>query len=304
MGSNLTAPIDSALAARAGSGARLSAADLQTLAAVRDPLVIGMLADEAHRRLSGPVVTFGRVGVLSPGVVASDADSEAATEMRLTGEADSLAAAAEAVRGVAAAAGARLLSGFSLAWLADQAAREGVPLGDACRRLAEAGLGTVAEAPVDRLADAVAAVQAARDGGLVVNRLTVQAPQTADARVPLLMRVREVQDRIGGLMAFAPLPVEAPVTTPTTGYDDVRAVALARLALETVPHIQVDWARYGPKLAQVALTFGADDLDGVSPTGEGAEGRRRAPLEDVRRNIAAAGFEAVERDGRFGRIAG
>jgi 2-iminoacetate synthase ThiH len=61
----------------------------------------------------------------------------------------------------------------------------------------------------------------------------------------------------------------------------------------------VDWSRYGPKLAQVALTFGADDVWGVSASDEAPEGRRRAPLEEIRRNAEAAGFEPVERDGRF-----
>ena len=49
----------------------------------------------------------------------------------------------------------------------------------------------------------------------------------------------------------------------------------------------------------MALTFGADDIDGVSASDEAPEGRRRAPLEEIRRNIEAAGFEPVERDGRF-----
>jgi 2-iminoacetate synthase ThiH len=61
----------------------------------------------------------------------------------------------------------------------------------------------------------------------------------------------------------------------------------------------VDWSRYGPKLAQVALTVGADDVDAVSPEDETTEGRRRAPLEEIRRNIRAAGQEPVERTGRF-----
>ena len=82
---------------------------------------------------------------------------------------------------------------------------------------------------------------------------------------------------------------------PTTGYEDVKMVAIARLAAPNIPSIQVDWRRYGPKLAQVALTFGADDIDGVSPSDEAPEGRRRAPLEEIRRNIEAAGFEPVER---------
>jgi aminodeoxyfutalosine synthase len=74
----------------------------------------------------------------------------------------------------------------------------------------------------------------------------------------------------------------------------VKLVALARL-LVPVTHVQVDWQRYGPKLAQVALTFGADDLDGVSPKDVVAEGRRRSPLEEVRRNIIAATSQPVER---------
>ena len=90
---------------------------------------------------------------------------------------------------------------------------------------------------------------------------------------------------------------------PTTGYDDVKRVALARLFVDNVPSIQVDWSLYGPKLAQVALTVGADDVDAVSAVDDMTEGRRRAPLEEIRRNIRAAGSEPVERNGRFDRIA-
>ena len=49
----------------------------------------------------------------------------------------------------------------------------------------------------------------------------------------------------------------------------------------------------------MALTVGADDVDAVSAEDETGEGRRRAPLEEIRRNIRAAGFEPVERNGRF-----
>jgi cyclic dehypoxanthinyl futalosine synthase len=79
----------------------------------------------------------------------------------------------------------------------------------------------------------------------------------------------------------------------------VKVVALGRLAAPADTVIQVDWQRYGPKLAQVALTFGANDLDNVSPSDDAPDGRRRAPLEEVRRNIEAAGFTASERDGRI-----
>ena len=71
--------------------------------------------------------------------------------------------------------------------------------------------------------------------------------------------------------------------------------------VENIPSIQVDWTLYGPKLAQVALTVGADDVDAVSPADDAGTGPRRAPLEEIRRNIRAAGLEPIERDGRFDR---
>ena len=107
------------------------------------------------------------------------------------------------------------------------------------------------------------------------------------------------QAATGNVASVNPLPTVLSTFRPTTGYDDVKAVALARLALAGVPHLQVDWARYGPKLAQVALTFGANDVDNVSASDDAPLGRRRAPLEEIRRNIEAAGFVPAERTGRF-----
>ena len=63
------------------------------------------------------------------------------------------------------------------------------------------------------------------------------------------------------LAAFAPLPRVDPPEAPSTGYDDVKTIVAARLMAASIPHIQVDWALYGPKLAQVAIEYGADDID-------------------------------------------
>jgi len=104
------------------------------------------------------------------------------------------------------------------------------------------------------------------------------------------------------IRSISPLPSALDSLRPTTGYEDVKSVALARLAAPNIPDVQVDWLRYGPKLAQVALTFGANDVDNVQGSDDAPDGRRRAPLEEVRRNIQAAGFEAAERDGRFALI--
>jgi len=113
--------------------------------------------------------------------------------------------------------------------------------------------------------------------------------------------VAALQQLVGVIRAFAPLPRRTNAAVPTTGYDDVKRIALARLFVENIPSIQVDWSLYGPKLAQVALTVGADDVDGVSAADDTGTGPRRAPLEEIRRNIQAAGLQPAERDGRFDR---
>jgi aminodeoxyfutalosine synthase len=132
----------------------------------------------------------------------------------------------------------------------------------------------------------------------------VTISRTADlaTRIVLLRRVVALQQAVGGLSSFAPLARAWNPAAPSTGYEDVRQVALARLVATGIPSIQVDWTRYGPKLAQVALTMGADDLDAVAAVDGVPEGRRRAPLEDVLRNIRAAALTPEERDGLYRRV--
>jgi aminodeoxyfutalosine synthase len=164
--------------------------------------------------------------------------------------------------------------------------------------LQEAGLDLVAEAPFDRLQDPRRSIEEVNIAGLALARLTVdQAPDVE--LLAHLERVVELQRAVGVVRAFAPLPRRMNPALPTTGYDDVKRVALARLVVQNVSSIQVDWALYGPKLAQVALAVGADDIDNVSASEEAPDGRRRSPLEEILRNIRAAGFEPVERNGRF-----
>ena len=114
-----------------------------------------------------------------------------------------------------------------------------------------------------------------------------------------LKAVAELQRAVAVIRAFAPLPRRVNPAVPTTGYEDIRRVALARIVADNVPSIQVDWSLYGPKLAQVALTVGADDVDGVSADDDVSQGYRRSPLEEIRRNIHAAGYEPVQRTGRW-----
>ena len=139
-----------------------------------------------------------------------------------------------------------------------------------------AGLDLVADAPFDKLQNPRRSIEEVNIGGLALGRLTIHQLPTADA-LALFKQVAELQYNVAVIRAFAPLPRRVNPAVPTTGYDDVKRVALARLTIQNIPSIQVDWSLYGPKLAQVALTVGADDVDGVSPeddTGQGAAGRR------------------------------
>ena len=161
-----------------------------------------------------------------------------------------------------------------------------------------AGAELVAEAPFDRRLEPRRAIEEVNIAGLALARLTIHQLPSAEV-LALFKSIAALQRGVGVIRAFAPLPRMANPAVPTTGYDDVKRIALARLVVDNIASIQVDWTLYGPKLAQVALTVGADDVDGVSAEDETTEGRRRAPLAEIQRNIRAAGQEPVERDGRF-----
>jgi aminodeoxyfutalosine synthase len=276
--------------------------ELVGLAATHDIIKVGMLADDVRRRHHGLTTTFVRVADVAASMGAPVSIPAAAGEVRIVGAPATRMAAVERVREVAAAAGrvpGAALSAYSLSDLEQLAASESVTLRALLEDLRAAGLELVAEAPVDRLRDARRSIEEVNIAGLVLARLTVDQSSSADP-LTFLKSVAELQRAVGVLRVFAPLPRRINPAVPTTGYDDVKRVALARIVIDAVPSIQVDWTRYGPKLAQVALTMGADDVDAVSADDDGSnEGRRRSALEEIRRNIHAAGQEPVERNGRF-----
>lgn len=285
--------------ARVTAGDVLTDDELQQAAASPDILALGMLADAARRAMRGRTVTYLRVATLAPegpaDAVAEGAAIAAAGEVRLSGAYPGRTAAEAQLAGARAlVGGGRSLVAWSLAEIEE--ASEG-PLAEVLRGLRAAGLDAVAEVPVDRLASPTAAVAALANGGLTSIRLTVEKA-SGDARLPMITALRTAA-AAGPVTAVHPLPLTLNPFRPTTGYDDVRTVALARLALPAAIAIQVDWPRYGPKLAQVALTFGADDLYGAPAVDATPDGPRRGALLEVRRNIEAAGFEAVERDAHF-----
>jgi len=280
----------------------ISETELSTLVESHDIITLGILADDRRRERHGLRTTFVRVAVVDAAVGARIPPPSAAGELRITGVPGSLADAIARVREVVEQAGGVPVSAFSLADLERLAAREQATLRAVLEALRAAGLELVAEAPFDELQDPRRSVEEVNIAGLALARLTLTKLPSADA-ASLFRRIADLQRDVAVIRAFAPLPRTVNPAVPTTGYEDVTRIALARLVVTTIASIQVDWALYGPKLAQVALTVGADDVDAVSPEEETGQGRRRAPLEEIRRNIQAAGQEPVERNGRFEMLA-
>ena len=271
----------------------MTRADVESLLSAANLLDLGQRADEARRARHGNAATY--VTVFDMAGDAGDVP-EGVREVRITGRPQSIDAAVASVKAAKGVAGERVLTGFALSELIDLAAESGTTLEQLASRLASEGLESVAEVPIDVVGDPVRAVSDVLAGGLSAWRVVVHRAVWSD-RLALIDKVSQLQRATGAVKAFAPLPRIDDRAEPSTGFDDVRTIAAARLMCD-VPRIQVDWPLYGPKLAQVALTYGADDIDGVSAVDTLGLGRRRAPIEDVERNIRAAGLEPQPRSGR------
>jgi aminodeoxyfutalosine synthase len=130
--------------------------------------------------------------------------------------------------------------------------------------------------------------------------------ETHEERVDHLIRLREQQDATGGFLAFIPLAFH-PANTEladlpgTTGFDDLKTLAIARLMLDNIPHIKAFWIMVGLKVAQLATCFGVDDIDGTVVEERithmaGATTPEALSKDDLVGMIAETGHVAVERD--------
>jgi len=287
------------IASRVESGEALTTADIEGVVATANLIGLGALADARRRRLHGDHVTFVRVAELSAtsGSTQDDGDvPSAAGEVRIVGDPPSREAASEVTRRVVGIASGAPVTGFALDQLSKVCSDDPQSLGRLLGDLKQAGLDMISEA---RLEEARVSewLEVADATGLDVAALTVGEFDGADG-VRLIRLAAGLRPSVANVRAFDPLP-RASGPRVSTGYADTRQVALARLLVDNIDSIQVDWVGYGPKLAQVALTFGANDVDAVSPVDNADQGSRRTPLKEITRNIRAAAFVPVQRDGRF-----
>jgi aminodeoxyfutalosine synthase len=140
--------------------------------------------------------------------------------------------------------------------------------------------------------------------------------ESYEDRVDHLVKLRELQDKTSGFMCFIPLAFHPKGTDLAhlpgpSGIDSLKTIAVSRLMLDNIPHIKAYWVMLGRNMAQVALRFGADDLDGTISRGgslmesylaEGNENQlTKSQIEEL---VRGAGRTPVERDTLYNPVAG
>ena len=155
--------------------------------------------------------------------------------------------------------------------------------------------------------------QQAHELGIPTNATMLYGHLETNAdRVNHLIQLREQQDRSGGFVTFIPLAFHPDNTRMdylpgTSGITDLRNVALSRLMLDNFPHIKVYWIMTGLNVAQIALNFGADDIDGTVTEEKithmaGAITPEAVTVEEITRLIRETGRTPIERDTLYNEI--
>jgi aminodeoxyfutalosine synthase len=138
--------------------------------------------------------------------------------------------------------------------------------------------------------------------------------ETVEDRIDHLRALRELQDETGGFLAYIPLAYHPDHNelgetlgrqgTATTGFDDLRNVAVARLYLDNIENIKTHWVMVTPFLSQASLSFGVNDMEGTVVREKiyheaGAHTSQHMALDEILRLIRGAGKTPVERDALY-----
>ena len=138
--------------------------------------------------------------------------------------------------------------------------------------------------------------------------------ETAEDRIEHLMMLRSLQDDTRGFLTYIPLAYHPDhnelgeemgrVGTATTGYEDLKNIAIARLFLDNIPHVKTHWPMVTPFVSQIALSFGCDDVEGTVVFERiyheaGAHTAMHLPYMDLVTLIRGAGKVPVERDSLY-----
>jgi aminodeoxyfutalosine synthase len=202
------------------------------------------------------------------------------------------------------------------------------PIREILARLVDAGLGSLpgggAEIFHPEVRDQICGAKASTETWLEVHRTAHRLGLHSNAtmlyghidkprhRIDHLVRLRELQDETGGFQTFIPLAFHPDNSRmddlpKPSGVMDLKTMAISRLMLDNFPHIKAYWVMLGIKTAQVALSFGADDLDGTVVHEKiyheaGAETPQEITVAEIRRLIVEAGRVPIERDTLYHRV--
>ena len=138
--------------------------------------------------------------------------------------------------------------------------------------------------------------------------------ETLEHRLDHLLRLREQQDKTGGFNAFIPLKYRnfgnsMSEVGEVSIVEDLRMLAMSRIVLDNIPHIKAYWVMYGKQTTELALSFGADDIDGtiedstkIYSMAGAADSKPVMTIDEIERIAAVAGLRAVERDTFYNEI--
>ena len=138
--------------------------------------------------------------------------------------------------------------------------------------------------------------------------------ESLEHRIDHLLRLREQQDKTGGFNAFIPLKYRnfgnsMSEVGEVSSVEDLRMLAMSRIVLDNIPHIKAYWVMYGKQTTELALSFGADDIDGtiedstkIYSMAGAADSKPVMTIDEIERIAAVAGLRAVERDTFYNEI--
>ena len=230
----------------------------------------------------------------------------------------------EMIRRVKAILPEATVKAFTAIELSYMIRRAGLSLEEGLRRLREAGMEAIPGGGAEifdeeiraricpdlgSTAEWLAVLEAAHRLGIKTNATILYGHiEGVEHRIDHLDRLRALQDRTGGFNAFIPLKYRnygnaMSEVGEVSVIEDLRMLAMSRIYLDNIPHVKAYWVMYGKATTELALAFGADDIDGtIDDTTKiysmaGADDRRpRMTADEMRTIVRHAGLRAVERD--------
>ena len=221
----------------------------------------------------------------------------------------------------------KAFTAIELAWMID---RSGLSIRDGLQLLIDAGMDAIpgggAEIFDEQIREQICPDKGSTAQWLAIHReahllgLKTNATmlyghiESLEHRVDHLLRLRTLQDETQGFNAFIPLKYRnygnsLSAIGEVSVVEDLRTLAMSRLILDNVPHIKAYWVMYGKQTTELALSFGADDVDGtIDDTTKiysmaGAEEQRpRMSVAEMRAMVERVGLRAVERDTLYNEI--